>query len=173
MNIETTYRPPSTKDLITDGYYMRYVSYEATDKIIAHLKSYGNPFSPYTQIYLLTHSNSIVHPCRMAVSIMAYGIHHPEQFGNKYDNVLYQSAVRFIRHMLAHIEARHKGRSLQFRKKHFIALANLFYEVLYKDALILCNRVRPKVHIVKEEDKWWLIKKRVVEQVVEDDIYNM
>ena len=171
MNIETTYRPPSTKDLLRDGYYMRFVSYEATDKIIAHLTTYGNPFSPYAQIYLSTHSNSVVHPARMAVGLMAYGIHYPEQFGNKYDNVLYQSAVRFIRQMLAHIDDKHKGRSIQFRKKHFIALANLFYEVLYKDAKMLCNRVRPKpLPILDDKDKWWLIKKQVIEQVVEDDI---
>lgn len=167
MDIETRYRPPSVRELKADGYYMHFVSYEATDKIIAHLTTYGNPFAHYATIYLSTHSNSVVHPARTAVSLMAYGIHYTEQFGNRYDNVLYQAAVRFIRHMLAQIDDRYKTQLIKFKRKHFIALGNLFYEVLYKDAKMLCNRVRPIPYIVKEEDKWWL-KQR--ERVLEDDI---
>ena len=169
--IETRYRAPLHPEIKSEGYWRQYVSYEATDEIISYLTTYGNPFQQIAQDYIDTHQGSIVHPTRLAVSLMAYGMANVEQFGGVYDNVIYQSAVRFIRYCLRQSKVCKKSTYkfdglVRFRAKHFVALGDMLYRVLEKDVKIVYNQVHPPK--IKQEDMWWTKKRDKVEEVEDE-----
>lgn len=168
--IETRYRAPLHPELKSEGYWRQYVSYEATNEIISYLTAYGNPFQQIAQDYLNTHQGSVVHPVRLAVSLMAYGKANVEQFGGVYDNVIYQAAVRFIRYCIRQSKicknSTYKFDGLvRFRAKHFMALGDVLYRVLEDDVTIVYNKVHPPK--IKEDDMWWNKKAVKVVEVVD------
>ena len=155
-NIETSYLAPKITELKELGYYQQYVSYDATNEMIAYLTSYGNPFSEITHKYLCHHSNSIVHPTRVAIAIYAYGLNNIQQFGNKLDNALYQSALNFYRHMIARVKKHEQIEGLQRYHMHeWMNLADAIYTNCKHDAESIANRSNPDTKKYDASNGWY------------------
>ena len=159
-NIEPSYRAPSARELIQDGYYNRYVTYDATNEIIAYLTSSRSIFKPYIDLYLKNNSNSIVHPTRMAISVIAYGTNNVHQFGNTLDNAIYQSAIRLIRHVF--VALKRKGlmpdRLVRFSNARFIELGNVIYSSCKIDIDMIAIRMSLTYIPYKAEPTSWYKK---------------
>jgi hypothetical protein len=155
-NIEPSYRPPLHRELKAEGLYSRWVSYEATDEIIAYMTSYGSPFNEITNTFLSNNKQSLAAPVRLAISVYAYGELYPQRFGNRLDNALYQSAIRLVR-CIAQDNKRHNSAlpQVKFNNKQFSQLGDVIYSSCKLDVRLIIDKATNRTCLPDTSNGWY------------------
>ena len=159
------YLPPLKSELRTLGYLRRYVSYGATDAIIANLTAPTNKLA-YIAIDYYNQYNTIVNVVRHPIGVFAYGINNLNQFGDSLENVVYQSALILYRRLIMHYNLKYPNNryTKAIPNKLIQSLADTIYQHCYIDASIIATEIRHKTNPPDVSNGWYaklLAKKNI------------
>ena len=150
------YLPPRKQELKELGYIRRFVTYEATDAIIANLTAPNNKLS-FLAVSYINQYKTIVNLVRHPIAVYAYGINNLSQFGNNLDNVLYQCSIILYRSLIKHYNTTsdnppYKGKIPSSLIK---SMSDTFYNYAHQEASILATEIRNKSLPYDSSNGWY------------------
>jgi hypothetical protein len=153
--LPSQYRAPKYPELKKLGYTQQFVSYKATNEIIAHLTSYAHPLAKEVNLYLSLNKNSLAHPVRASTALYAYGLDNINQFGGTLDSVLTQCSHRLISNILAKNIYHREHRRIIVPGKYILALNDIIYDVCRFDADMILRNLNATPYI-PSPDSWYV-----------------
>lgn len=143
MNHLQIYLAPKYKELKALGYYVSSPFPSTETSLVNVLSAYGSPYARFINNYLECTGN-FRNPTQVAVSILAYAINNPNQFGSSLDNAVLQCIININRIVMRRMmnkgyiqSGKYYPMSITWNNSH----TDQIFNALYNESKMLASKV--------------------------------